>query len=426
MPITTRSASWRVPSAIATAVDPAAFALAAPRSARRAPARRRARDAGRRRRSRSPAPPPGPSAGRRPPARSRACPACRTAAATSSPMKPPPMTTTLRARSIRRARSSALLERAQIDHAVELGAGHRQRPHPRAGRQHQRVVGIALAARRRDRTAAAVDRRHRRRRAAARSPGRRRSGLAEQQPLPLHLAQQQALGQRRPLVGRMGLGADQPDRRRRGRRRAGTPQPGSRPARRRRSPRPPSWRTPSRDDDQVAHGLALRTLTCGDPSRCAAEASPAALARGASDRSSSSLRPRTRSTGSRRPRTGSSPSSSKRKPRTGAGHDGVAGDDGHGPSAADAARGILQPLRHVDRVAAQGHAQPPGGTQRRGDQRAGMHADPQARCGGWPRRGRSRVVGLDRRPDRDGRAQGGGAGRLGIGMRPRPRSARRP
>ena len=37
------------------------------------------------------------------------------------------------------------------------------------------------------------------------------AGLTEQQTLPLHLAQQQALGQRRALVGRMGLGPDQLD-----------------------------------------------------------------------------------------------------------------------------------------------------------------------------------------------------------------------
>ena len=39
-----------------------------------------------------------------------------------------------------------MLERAQIHHAVELRAGKRQRPNPRARRQHQHTVWDALAA----------------------------------------------------------------------------------------------------------------------------------------------------------------------------------------------------------------------------------------------------------------------------------------
>ena len=92
-------------------------------------------------------------------------------------------------------------------------------------------------------------------------------GLAEQKAFPLHLAQQQALGQRRPLVGRMGLGPDQPDGAgmaagAQGRRHLEAGLPGADdhdPASHRRD----AFETMI----EVTHGLALPGIACGEPSR---------------------------------------------------------------------------------------------------------------------------------------------------------------
>ena len=105
-----------------------------------------------------------------------------------------------------------MVEGPQIEHAVEVRTGHRQGAHAGAGSEHQRVVRYRSARRVDHAPLRTVDRRHR--------PGeiefdrlRAIEGrLPEQETRRLHLAEQEPFGQWRTLVGRMRLGADQPDR----------------------------------------------------------------------------------------------------------------------------------------------------------------------------------------------------------------------
>ena len=69
----------------------------------------------------------------------------RAEAATSAPIQPAPITTTCPPALEARAQRVGVGERAQVEHAVELGAGQREPPRLGAGRQQQPVVAQPLA-----------------------------------------------------------------------------------------------------------------------------------------------------------------------------------------------------------------------------------------------------------------------------------------
>ena len=60
-------------------------------------------------------------------------------------MKPPPTTTTRAGLGDAPRELVAVVDGAQVDHAVELRTGYRQRPHPRARGEHQTVVAQSAA-----------------------------------------------------------------------------------------------------------------------------------------------------------------------------------------------------------------------------------------------------------------------------------------
>ncbi len=97
-------------------------------------------------------------------------------------------------------------------HAVEFGALDRQRPVARAERQDQMIEGQRRAGRHHDAARRAVDRRY----PVAENELDRMLLIVAQRPqqqsLAAHLAEQIGLRQRRALIGRDALVADQHDR----------------------------------------------------------------------------------------------------------------------------------------------------------------------------------------------------------------------
>ena len=136
-------------------------------------------------------------------------PASRAAAATSSPIHPAPSTAIRRPARRARLEPSAVLDRAQV---VRPGRRCRRpigsRRGGRAGGEQQPVVGQVLGIGA-DRVRVGVERR-------AGEPSRSSTSwssvparVVDERLLELLVAQEVALGQRRPLVGQVGLGGEQ-------------------------------------------------------------------------------------------------------------------------------------------------------------------------------------------------------------------------
>ena len=93
-------------------------------------------------------------------------------------------------------------------HADEVGAGNRKRARTRAGRDDEGPVGEALAARELDLVLVRVDRLDRRVEAELDDCLLPLLRCPDERLLALELAAQVALRQRRPVVRRVGLGAE--------------------------------------------------------------------------------------------------------------------------------------------------------------------------------------------------------------------------
>ena len=141
-------------------------------------------------------------------------PRCRADAAASEPIQPAPITTRRPPAVEALADRVGLSTRAQVEDALEVGARESQPAGLGAGREQQPVEGQPLAAVQRD----LADRRRRW------SPRRvaepqldlvlvvERRVVVHVDLLALGLAAQVLLGQRRPLVRALGLGADEHER----------------------------------------------------------------------------------------------------------------------------------------------------------------------------------------------------------------------
>jgi hypothetical protein len=100
---------------------------------------------------------------------------------------------------------------AEVEDALEIGAGHSQSPGRGAGGEEQSVVPEALTSGEHDLRGLRVDLFHRRRRAQLDVMLGVEVGVVDEELLALGLGPDEVLGERRALVGRLVLGADQDD-----------------------------------------------------------------------------------------------------------------------------------------------------------------------------------------------------------------------
>ena len=104
-----------------------------------------------------------------------------------------------------------VLDAAQSQHAGKIAPRDRQAPRAAAGREGQPRIGQDLAVGEVHRLIGAVDRRHGDARHEGDILAGNRLGRTQGQSRRVHLAEQHGFRQRRPLIGRMRLAADQRD-----------------------------------------------------------------------------------------------------------------------------------------------------------------------------------------------------------------------